>query len=213
MLIDRPLTEEVLKDLGGLAGLFLQVESRGAFLVLVKRGLPLLASLFDRWSEKVTSERSDPMMSILQVFANYRYSPGTDRIISALTGQLWPDVPMWHFVLVPFKQHHPEVEKLLDGAAHCLPVEKAAVGLLSVANKACQDNPAIRHPFASEEGADRLMKMLRSQFSRNLGDASLAVKALPLYAISWSRRSFAIGSRTQRRGGGHGGRLCLCQAR
>ena len=179
LLVDRPLSDEVLADLSSLAHLFLQVKERGAFAILAHRGLPSLTRAFDRWSEKVASEQSDPMMVVLQVFANYHYSPGTERIITALTGQLWADTPMWHFVLLPFQGNHPEVARLLDGASHSLPVEKAAICLLRVANKACKSNAALRHPFTSEAGLHQLRAWVRSPFPRDFATASLAVQTLP----------------------------------
>ncbi len=183
-LHDRPETlaapsPAAVSPLQLILGLFQQIETEEAYLVLVERGLPNLRQLFDRLiAEPIEPERADDLLFLVKIFALYREEQDVERIGAAARTAALEDRSLWPVIFETFDEEHPLRSVVVDALRDPLPTGFAGVAFLDFANAFARDE-SIEHPFDSPAGHARLERLLTDPDSERFSFAHSAAAALP----------------------------------
>ena len=165
--------------LSALVALFQDVETKGAFGVLAKQGVPELCRIFDELVDSKDEGTIDDLLFVLKILAMYRTEAGTDRVIRAARMPLKPETYMWSIILGQYKQDHPQAKRILKEIGNPLPRGFLAVALLDCANGHAIAASETPHPFNSTEGIKRLQAWLVARDEDQYSYAHSATASIP----------------------------------
>jgi hypothetical protein len=174
----RAKPAQACSPLHTLTAFFQQVESKEAFEVLTREGLPRLrAWVRDCISGKDVDE--DDVMFLLKILALYRQREDVAIIAEAARLPLDPDGFMWSVILGQFDDEHPYALEMIDALAEPLPTGFILVAYLDAANQLAISGKSSRHPFNNEAGRKKLEAWLLDANEENFSYAHSATAALP----------------------------------
>lgn len=179
--------------LQAVLGLFQQIETEEAYLVLAERGLPSLRLLFDRlMQEPIGVERFDDLLFLTKIFALYRDEQDIERIALASRTPGLEDHSLWSVIFETLDEQHPLRAELLNALRDPLPAGFAGVAYLDFANAVARDE-AVEHPFDTPEGQRRLESLLVDPDPDRHSYAHSAAAALPFLSEPPRGRLLALG--------------------
>lgn len=175
-------TPDFTRQAQALMRLFQQVADLDspAGVRLTREGLPLVANLCDEL-RKLRKEPTAGMAALtaLQILARYGTAGGTDQVIAAARAGFERDGLGWSGVFGRFKPDHPQIQRLFATLSDSLPPGDIAGHLLTHANTLLLAGAALKHPFDSPAGRQRLLAWIRDTDPENSGPAHTATAAIP----------------------------------
>ncbi|MGC1276194.1 MAG: hypothetical protein WBC44_21025 [Planctomycetaceae bacterium] len=179
--------------LHAVLGLFQQVDTEEAFIVLFERGLPGLRSLFDRLIESPDVETyGDDLMFLTKILVLYRGTEDVERVASAARSPTLRDRSLWSVIFETLDEDHPLRRPILEALREPLPGGFAGVAYLDFANALAREEP-IDHPFDTADGQARLEALLIDSDEGRHSYAHSAAAALPFIAEPPRGRLLALG--------------------
>jgi len=176
--------------LQAVLGLFQQVETHEAFVVLSERGLPSLRRLFDRL---IASERhSDYVLFLVKIFVLYRDQDDLPRIAQAARLPALQDRSLWSVIFESIDDAHPRRHEIIEILRDPLPRGFAGVAFLDYANSVARQE-SINHPFDSPAGRELLEAWLVDPDAGHHSYAHSAAAALPFVSEPIRSRLLALG--------------------
>lgn len=174
-------------------GLFQQIDTEEAFLILYERGLPGLRSLFDRLIDSPDAEtHADDLMFLTKILVLYRGGEDVDRVASAARSPMLRDRSLWSVIFETLDEGHPLRQPILEAFREPLPDGFAGIAYLDFANALAREEP-IDHPFDTAEGRVRLEALLIDPDESRHSYAHSAAAALPFIADPPRGRLLALG--------------------
>lgn len=153
------------EDFLELAFLF-QLVSEGetpASQTLKRRGIPLLAKLYDRQLERLDPANVEHLLMGLQTLAMYGAEGSERRILTAIRRQLGVEDAQWEEIFLTLFTPPIASDEFFSKIKLNLPAGKTGLALLQAANDASLEGDLPTHPFDSVAGRDRLRVWLSNQ--------------------------------------------------
>jgi hypothetical protein len=172
-------------------GLFQQVETEEAFLVLAERGLPALRAIFDALLTE-PEDHQEILLFLTKIFALYRDEQDLSRIADAARSPALHDHPLWAVVFQTIDDEHPLRDALLDALRDPLPQGFAAIAYLDFANSLARGQ-SLSHPFDAPAGHAMLEGWLAGRDEDHHSFAHSAAAALPFVSEPPRGRLLALG--------------------
>jgi len=181
--LDRPLpiTEKEDQAYRELVGLFQSVLDSDAFLLLARRGIPLLFKGYDS-RLTVAEDREGDLLLTLKIFARYGTEEGLDRVVAGTTHPTLVDGYHWPGIFQQLRDNDPILPNLIRRLSRPLPNGFARVAFLDWANRLARTGVITKHPFNSVVGIAQLGVWLASQQEDDYSFAHSAAAAIPFVA-------------------------------
>ncbi|MFM7562122.1 MAG: hypothetical protein ACKO81_03700 [Planctomycetota bacterium] len=134
-----------------------------AFETLERRGIPLLAKLYDRQLERLDPANVEHLLTGLHTLAMYGAIGSERRILTALRRQLGVEDAQWEEIFLTLFTPPIASDEFFSQIKLNLPAGKTGLALLQAANEASLEGDLPTHPFDSAAGRDRLRVWLSNQ--------------------------------------------------